>query len=116
MTEPLNNDSETKCPNSDGVGFLPDLAREWEESTKGVEALGVRHVTIRTGIVLGMDGGALPRLLIPFRLFIGGPLGSGRQGFPWIHIADQVEAICFLLENENLRGAFDLAAPEQISM
>jgi uncharacterized protein (TIGR01777 family) len=99
-----------------GEGFLPDLAREWEESTKGVEALGVRHVTIRTGIVLGKDGGALPRLLTPFRFFIGGPLGSGNQGFPWIHLADQVEAICFLLENENLGGAFNLAAPEQISM
>ena len=99
-----------------GEGFLPKLAGEWEESTKGVEALGVRHVIIRTGIVLGRDGGAFPRLLTPFRFFIGGPLGSGKQGFPWIHLADQVEAICFLLENENLRGAFNLVAPEQISM
>jgi|GEM_PF-126699 len=99
-----------------GEGFLPDLAKEWEGSTKGVEALGVRQVTIRTGIVLGKDGGALPRLLTPFRFFIGGQLGSGRQAFPWIHVADQVEAICFLLENEKLRGAFNLAAPEQISM
>jgi uncharacterized protein (TIGR01777 family) len=101
---------------SSGKGFLPKVAREWEESTRGVERLGVRHVIIRTGIVLGTDGGALPRLLTPFRLFVGGPLGSGRQGFPWIHIADEIEAIYFLVENKNLRGAFNLAAPEQISM
>lgn len=101
---------------SAGKGFLPDLAREWEESTRGVETLGVRHVTIRTGIVLGSDGGALPRLLTPFRFFVGGPLGSGKQGFPWIHIADEIEAIRFLMESQELRGAFNLTAPEQISM
>ena len=101
---------------SPGEGFLPDLAREWEGSTKGVETLGVRHVIIRTGIVLGSDGGALPRLLTPFRFFVGGPLGSGKQYFPWIHLADEVEAICFFMENENLQGPFNLVAPEQISM
>ena len=101
---------------SPGEGFLPEVAREWEKSTKGVEALGVRHVTIRTGIVLGNHGGALPRLLTPFRFFVGGPLGSGKQYFPWIHIADEVGAICFLMEHEDLRGAFNLVAPEQISM
>ena len=101
---------------SSGKGFLPEVAREWEESTRGVETLGVRHATIRTGIVLGSDGGALPRLLTPFRFFIGGPLGSGKQYFPWIHIADQVDAIRFLMEKEKLHGAFNLAAPEQISM
>lgn len=99
-----------------GEGFLSEVAVEWEESTRGVERLGVRHVIIRTGIVLGSDGGALPRLLTPFRFFLGGPLGSGKQGFPWIHIADEVEAICFLMENENQHGAFNLVAPEQISM
>jgi uncharacterized protein (TIGR01777 family) len=103
---------ETSSP---GEGFLPDVAKEWEESTGSVEALGVRHVVIRTGIVLGNDGGALPRLLTPFRLLIGGPLGNGRQHFPWIHIADEVDTIRFLMEKENLHGPFNLVAPEQIT-
>jgi uncharacterized protein (TIGR01777 family) len=100
---------------SSGEGFLPDVAEQWEQSTKGVESLAVRHVIIRTGIVLGSDGGALPRLLTPFRFFVGGPLGSGQQYFPWIHIADEVDAIRFLMEGENLQGAFNLSAPDQLT-
>ncbi len=72
----------------------------------------MRRAIIRTGIVLSTRGGALPRMLLPFRLFVGGPLGSGRQGFPWIHLADEVGAIRFLIERETARGPFNLAAPQ----
>ena len=96
---------------SPGEGFLPEVATQWECSTEEVESLGVRHVVIRTGIVLGMDGGALPRLVLPFRLFVGGPLGSGKQWFSWIHLADEVKAIRLLMEKEDLRGPFNLTSP-----
>lgn len=97
---------------SAGKGFLSQVARDWEDSTKDVKSFGTRHVVIRTGVVLGADGGALPRLLTPFRLFLGGPLGSGKQWFPWIHLDDEVGAIRFLIERDDLDGAFNLTAPE----
>jgi len=99
-----------------GSGFLPQVAREWEASTKKVQKMGIRQIVIRTGVVLGNSGGALPRLLTPFRLFVGGPLGSGRQYFPWIHLRDEVRAIRFLAESEKLEGPFNLAAPESLTM
>jgi uncharacterized protein (TIGR01777 family) len=101
---------------SAGASFLSEVAQEWEASTKEVQSLGTRHVIIRTGVVLGTDGGALPRLLKPFRLFVGGPLGSGKQWFPWIHHDDEVGAIRFLIEHEYLSGAFNLCAPEPLTM
>jgi hypothetical protein len=98
-----------------GSDFLGKLAVEWEASTAPVEALGVRQVVIRTGVVLSLEGGALPRLAAPFRFFLGGPLGSGRQWTPWIHIVDEVRAIRFLLEHEGARGPFNLSAPRPVT-
>ena len=100
--------SEDASPGSD---FLAGVCVDWEASTAPVESLGVRRVVIRTGVVLSAQGGALPRMTLPFRLFAGGPLGSGRQYFPWIHIDDEVAAIRFLLEDEQASGPFNLAAP-----
>jgi uncharacterized protein (TIGR01777 family) len=94
-----------------GKGFLPEVAQSWEASTEEVESSGVRRVIIRTGIVLGKEGGVLPRLLLPFRLFAGGPLGSGNQWFSWIHLEDEIRAIRFLMEKKDLRGVFNLTAP-----
>ena len=94
-----------------GHDFLARLAVEWESSTASLEALGVRRAVIRTGVVVSIEGGALPRMLLPFRFFIGGRLGSGQQWFPWIHIADEVGAIRFLIENEGASGPFNLSAP-----
>jgi uncharacterized protein (TIGR01777 family) len=99
-----------------GSGYLPEVAQKWEFSTKEVESLGVRHVTIRTGIVLGKSGGALPRLIQPFHFFVGGPLGNGKQWFSWIHLEDEIKAIRFLMKNENLNGAFNLTAPAPLVM
>ena len=99
---------------SPGEGFLADIAKEWELSTQKVESLNVRRVVIRSGVVLGRDGGAFLRLLKPFRFFAGGSLGSGRQWFAWIHLADELEAILFLLKREDLQGVFNLTAPESL--
>lgn len=107
--EPLVDDAEP------GSGFLPDLCREWEAASAGVEAIGVRRVLLRTGVVLARDGGALAKMLPAFRWGIGGPLGSGRQWFPWIHLDDAVAAIRFLVARSALHGAFNLAAPETVS-
>lgn len=99
-----------------GEGFLAGLAREWERSTKPVEKLGLRRVIIRSGPVLDREGGFLTRVLLPFRLFVGGPLGSGLQWLSWIHRRDEIAAIRFLLEREDLAGAFNLTAPEPVRM
>lgn len=96
---------------SPGSDFLAGVCKDWEASTEQVESLGVRRVVIRTGVVLSAQGGALPRMTMPFRLFAGGPLGSGKQYFPWIHIEDEVAAIRFFLEDEQTSGPYNLAAP-----
>lgn len=98
-----------------GEDFLGRVCVEWEASTAAVESLGVRRAVLRTGIVLTPRGGALPKMAMPFRLGAGGSLGSGRQWFPWIHIADEVGAIRFLLEREDARGPFNLTAPNPLT-
>lgn len=94
-----------------GSDFLADVCREWEASTGPVERLGVRRVIIRTGVMFDPQGGAFPRLMMPFRFFVGGPVGSGSQWMSWIHHQDTVSAIRFLIENEAARGPFNLTAP-----
>ena len=98
-----------------GTGFLAELARDWEASTAGAEALGLRRAVARTAVVLGAGGGALPRMLAPYRFFLGGPLGPGTQYFPWIHLADEVAAIRLLMEHPQASGPFNLAAPGAIT-
>jgi hypothetical protein len=102
---------------ADGAGkdFLAGLCEAWEASTQPVEKLGVRRVILRSAIVFSARAGILPIMLLPVRLFAGGPLGSGRQGLAWIHLADEVAAIRFLLENQNARGPFNLTAPDPLS-
>ena len=99
-----------------GKGFLASVCRDVESSAEEIERLGVRCVVIRTGVVLGRDGGALAKLITPFRFYIGGHLGSGRQWFSWIHLDDEIAAIKFLMENENLKGVFNLTAPQPVTM
>jgi uncharacterized protein len=94
-----------------GSDFLAKVCIAWEASTAPVEAQGTRQVVTRTGLVLSAKGGVLPMIALPFRFFIGGPLGSGRQYMPWIHMADEIAAIRFLIEHDTARGAFNLAAP-----
>lgn len=98
-----------------GDDFLASVCVDWERSTDEVESLGVRRAVLRTGVVLSGAGGALPRMALPFRLMAGGPLGNGRQWLSWIHIADEVGAIRFLLEREDARGPFNLTAPRPLT-
>ncbi len=97
-----------------GAGFLAETCQQWEASSSDV-AEGVRHCVIRTGVVLG-KGGALAKMLPPFRLFAGGPPGTGRQPFAWIHLSDEVRAIVHLIDHATLSGPFNLTAPGCISM
>jgi uncharacterized protein (TIGR01777 family) len=108
-------DEEVGEDHAPGGDFLAELAAAWEESTVEVEALGVRRVVLRTGVVLARAGGALPALLRPFRLGAGGPLGSGRQWVPWIHLADEVGALRHLLGSAAARGPYNLTAPEPVT-
>jgi uncharacterized protein (TIGR01777 family) len=99
-----------------GSGFLADVCRRTEATAAQVERSGVRHVALRSGLVLGRKGGVLPRFVTPYRFFVGGTLGSGRQWLPWISLEDEIRAIRFLMENQNLHGAFNLAAPNPVTM
>jgi len=97
------------------AGFAHELCRDWEQSALEAEALGVRVCLIRTGVVLGPEGGALSKMLPPFRLGLGGPIGSGQQWMSWIHIDDEVGGILYLLDNPSLHGPFNLTAPEPVT-
>ena len=95
--------------------YLAQLAVQWEAATQPVEELGVRRVIARTAVVLARRGGLFPLMALPVHLFFGGKLGSGDQAVPWIHLADQVRALQFLLENDQARGAYNLIAPTPTS-
>jgi hypothetical protein len=99
-----------------GKGFLADVCALWEAEALKVQEADVRVVLLRTGIVLANTGGALQNILLPFRFFLGGPLGSGRQWFPWIHLQDEASAILFAMEKEHITGSLNLAAPESVRM
>ncbi len=99
---------------SSGEGFLGEVTRKWEASTQEVETEGVRRVVIRTGMVLGKDGGALVRLVQPFRFFLGGHVGNGEQWNSWIHLEDVIQSILFLMERNDLSGPFNLTAPRAL--
>lgn len=99
-----------------GSGFLADTCRAWEEAASGADASGARVVLLRIGIVLGDGGGVLERMLLPFRLFLGGPVGSGRQWFPWVHRDDVVGAAMFALGRDAVTGSVNVAAPEPATM
>jgi len=107
--------TEDAAPLPEGQSFLCDVAREWEASTASVEELGVRRVVVRTGVVLDTEGGALDKMLTPFKFFLGGPVGSGRQWMSWIHRRDEVGAMVHCIENQELRGAFNFTAPQPVT-
>ncbi len=94
-----------------GNDFLASVCVDWEASTQDLVHHGIRHVTTRLGIVLSPAGGVLPRMLPPFRLGLGGPLGDGKQPFPWIHLHDAALAFLFVLEHEEVAGVFNVTAP-----
>jgi uncharacterized protein (TIGR01777 family) len=94
-----------------GNDFLAGVCREWEAEAGRARDLGVRVVTVRTGIVLGPGGGALKPMLIPFSLFVGGPTGSGEQWMPWIHLDDEVGLIVHAIDRPEVEGPLNATSP-----
>ena len=99
-----------------GNDFLAEVCKVWEAEAAEVEQCGVRRVSVRTGIVLSKEDGALKRMLLPFKLFVGGHLGNGKQWFPWIHIDDIVGIYFHTIENQNLSGAVNAASSNICTM
>jgi uncharacterized protein (TIGR01777 family) len=96
--------------------FLAKICLDWEASTLAVEKMGLRRALLRTGIVMARNGVALPRMLPLFKMYAGGPLGSGRQYWSWISLEDEAEAMWFLLNKEDASGAYNLTAPHPVTM
>jgi uncharacterized protein (TIGR01777 family) len=97
-----------------GDDFLANLCKQWEASTEAIDQMGVRRVVVRTGVVLDMDGGAFPRMVLPFRFFAGGPVSNGRQWVSWIHYLDVVDGMRFLIEHGTVSGPVNLTAPNPV--
>ena len=106
--EPLNEKS------SSGTGFQAELCRRWEEAATRAAEHGVKVATLRIGVVLGADGGALPSLARPVRLFAGAVLGTGRQWFSWIHVDDLLDVVSFVLDEAKLAGPLNATAPTPV--
>lgn len=104
--------NESSAP---GTGFLPDVCKEWEASTKAAQDASIRTVLIRIGIILSKKGGALAKMLFPFKMCVGGVIGSGKQYMSWIELQDMVSAIVFALKTEALRGPVNLVAPRAVT-
>ena len=104
--------TETTPPGSD---FLARLCVEWEQEARAAESPSTRVCLIRTGLALSADGGALPLMLLPFKFGVGGPLGSGQQYMPWIHVDDWTALVMWLIKTDRATGAFNAAAPEPVT-
>ncbi len=98
-----------------GQGFLPDVCREWEAATQPAIDSGIRTVQIRTGVVLSPTGGALGKMLTPFKMGVGGRIGNGRQWMSWIDVQDMVGAIHHILKSDLLHGPVNLVAPKPVT-
>src|SRR3954452_6471049 len=96
-----------------GSGFLSEVVQAWEAEAHKAEELGVRVVCARRGVVLSRAGGALPKMLAPFKLGVGGPVAGGDQAFPWVHVEDAAGALIFLLDEQSATGAVNLVAPDK---
>lgn len=98
-----------------GKGFLADVCRQWEAALAPAEKAGVRVVKMRFGVVLGREGGMLKRMLLPFKLGLGGVIGSGDQYMSWVALDDLVEAILFVMRNAACSGAYNVVAPHPVT-
>ncbi|HET8732351.1 MAG TPA: TIGR01777 family oxidoreductase [Anaeromyxobacteraceae bacterium] len=106
-------DEELDERSAPGQGFLADVCREWEDAAAPAAARG-RVVLLRTGLVFAAEGGALPRMALPFRLLAGGPLGDGAFWQPWIHVSDVVGLVLLALEDPRARGPLDVVSPAPV--
>jgi uncharacterized protein (TIGR01777 family) len=110
---PHGNETITEA-DPPGKSFLAQVCFDWEASTAAAR-FAVRRPIIRSGLVLSREGGAWPRIVLPFRLFVGGPLGSGKQVWPWIHIADEIRAIRFLIDHPSADGPYNLCTAQPLA-
>ncbi len=99
---------------SNGSDFLAGVCADWESEAAAARSLGTRVVALRTGIVLAGDAGALPKMVQPFRMFVGGPLGNGRQWMSWIHLHDEVGLIRHAMDNTEISGPMNATAPQSV--
>jgi uncharacterized protein len=97
-----------------GTDFLAAVAQEWEAEARKAEALGIRVVVARFGIILAKQGGALPKIMLPFKFGVGGKLGSGKQWMSWVTLEDVVGILKFALENSSVRGPVNVVAPQPL--
>ncbi|MCS6901898.1 MAG: TIGR01777 family oxidoreductase, partial [Myxococcales bacterium] len=109
-------DEELDEESSPGEDFLARVVRDWEAAADRATALGIRVVKLRIGLVLGENGGLLGKMVPLFRKFVGGPVGSGRQVLPWIHIDDTVGLILFALDRPDIQGPLNVTAPSPVTM
>jgi uncharacterized protein (TIGR01777 family) len=98
-----------------GAGFLPDVCREWEAATRAAVKAGIRTVQMRTGVVLSLKGGALGKMLMPFKMGVGGKIGDGQQWMSWIDVQDMVGAIHHVLKSDLLQGPVNMVAPKPVT-
>jgi hypothetical protein len=98
-----------------GIGFLPDVCREWEAATRAAVHAGIRTVQMRTGVVLSPNGGALGKMLMPFKMGVGGKIGDGQQWMSWIDVQDMVGAIHHILKSDLLQGPVNMVAPKPVT-
>ena len=109
-------DEELAEAHASGSGFLAETCQAWEAEAQRAEAVGVRVVRLRIGLVLGPGGGALAKMAPPFRAFLGGPIGDGRQWVSWIHRDDVIGLVGWALTRAGLSGAVNATAPEPVRM
>ncbi len=108
-------DEEVTESSAAGDTFLAEVSKAWESEARRAEDAGIRTVLLRTGIVLAKDGGALGTMLLPFKMGVGGVIGSGKQWMSWISVDDHVNAINFVIEHENIRGAVNSVSPHPVT-
>ncbi|MCX7874853.1 MAG: TIGR01777 family oxidoreductase [Melioribacteraceae bacterium] len=110
-----NINSEVDETSNAGSDFLAQVVKDWENASLKLEDENIRRVIFRIGIVLDKNGGALPKLILPFKFFVGGSIGSGKQWFSWIHVDDLVNMFLFAIDN-NINGVFNATSPNPVKM
>ncbi|MFE4521497.1 TIGR01777 family oxidoreductase [Cytobacillus firmus] len=110
------NETFTEATRKSGTDFLAETVRRWEEEASKAEEFEVRTVFCRFGIILEKNDGALPRMALPYKLFAGGPVGTGDQWVSWIHLDDVVNGILFCIEHEQLQGPVNFTSPNPLKM